>query len=167
LGNAAGETRACRDSPARRRRTAQPMAGVDLRVAARSSGRFIGDARASKRPAGGRGRLGDGDGQRTAVQSVKPYGGAELQTFSACARAWGRSGLGRRVLGRRARGGTEATGRHAGQRWCKATRRRHACGARRRGAARRGVGQPAAASQWPTLNALNSKKLNKSAQSDE
>jgi hypothetical protein len=84
---------------------------VDLRVTAMSSDRFIGDARASKRPAGGQGRLGDGDDQRTTVQSVKPYGGAELQTFSACARAWGRSGLGGRVLGRRARAGNEVTGR--------------------------------------------------------
>jgi hypothetical protein len=129
---------------------------------------FIVDARAPSGPADGRQwRLGETRGRTTPVGplvAARWYGDAERKVPSTCARAWGRGGLKERFLGWRARAGTEATGcgREAAQ------ARGDAVPARaRRAPTWRGVGHPAAAAQCPTLIALNSKKLYRSAPSGE
>jgi hypothetical protein len=95
----------------------QRSKGSGRRSYTRGEGRpsFIVNVRAPSRPADGRQwHLG---GTRSRTTPVGPrvaarwYGDAEREASSACARAWGRSGLGGRVLGRRARVGTEATAR--------------------------------------------------------
>jgi hypothetical protein len=55
-----------------------------------------------------------GDGGWTAGSCVELYGGRAFQTSSACARSWGRGGLGERALGRRAHAETEAAERWRG-----------------------------------------------------
>jgi hypothetical protein len=73
----------------------------------------------------------------------------------------------RGALGMRA-GMGKGRPRRAGPRAvCARAPRRRGAGAGRRSRRACGVSQPAAASQCPTLNALNSKKLNKSAQSGQ
>jgi hypothetical protein len=98
-------------------------------------------------------------GGQTAVQLARPYGGAVFQTSSACARAWGRGGLGERALGQRARAATETKGRG-----------REAALARGGAASRLGarVGAPAApgeflVSAWRYSTGFSSKSLNRSA----
>jgi hypothetical protein len=68
------------------------------------------------------------------------YGDAERKAPSACARAWGRSGLGERFLGRRARAGIEVTGCGHG-----AALAHGGAAPALNVVARRGVGQPSAA----------------------
>jgi hypothetical protein len=69
-------------------------------------------------------RLGEPRGQTTAVGprvTTRRYGDAKCEASSACARSWGRSGLGGRVLERRARGPRQRRGAGAGATWRDAT----------------------------------------------